>query len=210
MRWFALWPLPVDGLMANRGAQFYPWQLFTYGFLHGGSPWASLNLLHVFLNMFGLWMFGSNLEFIWGRLRFLLYYFVCLVGAGLIQLVITTIAVRDGGFPAPTVGASGAVFGLLLAIGVVFPNERLSIFFTPLSLRAKYWVVGYGLLELTLGVTSTQSMVAHFAHLGGMIFGFFLIWYWRSQPYWHNGYMNRDAILAAMAAEAERNQDEGR
>lgn len=211
MRWFALWPVPVDGsfhtIPGYRGAQFWPWQLFSYGFLHGGSPWATVNLLHVSLNMFGVWMFGSTLEFIWGRRRFALYYFVCLVGAGLIQLAVTTIEIADGGFAAPTVGASGAVFGLLLAIGMVFPNERLSLWFTPLTLKAKYWVVGYGLLELTLGVTSTQSMVAHFAHLGGMIFGFFLIKYWSRQPYWHNGIMERERILAQSRP---ADQDDGR
>ena len=183
--WLGLWPLSVEGSKPH----FWPWQLFTYGFLHGGTPQPGMNLAHIFFNMFALWMFGSVLERVWGGKRFLFYYFFCLAGAGLIQLLITTLALTDGGYPAVTVGASGAVFGVLLAFGVIFPNVKLTLLFFPVPIAAKYFVLLYGLLELVLGVANTQSMVAHFAHLGGMFFGLALILYWRTQPGWNAGYM---------------------
>lgn len=155
---FALWP---------PGA-FMPWQVVTYAFLHA-------NLAHLLFNMFALWMFGSTIEYWWGSRRFLVYYLVCVVGAAAVQLLVATAS----GTVYPTVGASGGVFGILLAYGMMFPNRRLMLLFPPIPVKAKYLVVGYGLLELWLGVTGAQSQVAHFAHLGGMLFGFLLIQRWR-------------------------------
>ncbi len=186
-RWFALWPLAVEGSKPH----FWVWQLLTYGFLHGGTSQPGMNLAHIFFNMFALWMFGSVLERVWGAKRFVFYYFFCMAGAGVIQLFVTTLALADGAHPTATVGASGAVFGLLLAFGVIFPNVKLRLLFFPVPIAAKYFVVLYGLLELFLGVANTQSMVAHFAHLGGMFFGLVLILYWRAQPYWNAGYMRK-------------------
>ncbi len=153
---------------------FLPWQLLTYGFLHGGFT-------HLFFNMFALWMFGGPLEATWGSRRFLNYYLICVVGAGLVQLLVTTLAVGHGGPVYPTIGASGGVFGLLLAYGLLFPNVRLMLIFPPIPMRARTFVIVYGCLELFLGVTGTQQGVAHFAHLGGMAFGFFLLQYWRGR-----------------------------
>lgn len=173
-----LWPLGEyamrlpDHSVIQTG--FLPWQILTYGFLHGGLP-------HLFFNMFALWMFGAPLEATWGSRRFLRYYLICVLGAGLVQLVVATLAVRNGSLPYPTVGASGGVFGLLLAYGMLFPNHRLMLIFPPIPMKARTFVICYGLLELYLGVTGTRSGVAHFAHLGGMAFGFLLIQYWRGR-----------------------------
>jgi len=172
-----LWPMgdyPVrlpDGSIGLVG--FLPWQLISYGFLHGG-------LTHLFFNMFALWMFGGPLEATWGSCRFMNYYLICVLGAGLVQLLVATAAASSGG-AYPTVGASGGVFGLLLAYGMLFPNHRLMLLFPPIPMRARTFVICYGLLELVLGVTGTASGVAHFAHLGGMAFGFLLIQYWRGR-----------------------------
>lgn len=168
MIYFALWPLGAGPGMPS----FAPWQLLTYGFLHG-------NFAHLFFNMFGLWMFGRVIEEVWGQRRFLIFYLVCIVGAGITQLL--TLALFSPGQPHPTVGASGAVFGILLAFGMMFPNARVMLLFPPIPMTAKWLVIGYGGLELFFGVTGTASGVAHFAHLGGMAFGFALIMYWRNQ-----------------------------
>jgi len=165
---FALWP--VDG---GYGAPaFQVWQLLTYGFLHGGFG-------HLFFNMFGLWMFGRVVEQVWGQQRFLVYYLVCVVGAGFTQLV--TLQLMNPGEAVPTVGASGGLFGILLAFGMMFPNARVMLLFPPIPMTAKWLVIGYGALELFFGVTGTQAGVAHFAHLGGMAFGFGMITYWRNR-----------------------------
>jgi membrane associated rhomboid family serine protease len=175
---FMLWPWgeypvgQVNGAWLNVG--FLPWQLLSYGFLHA-------NFAHLFFNMFALLMFGSAIEQVWGPRRYALYYFVCLVGAGLIQLVVATLAADAGQGPYPTVGASGAVFGLLLAFGMMFPNRQVLLLIPPIPMKARTLVIAYGALELFLGVTNTQSGVAHFAHLGGMAFGFALIQYWRGR-----------------------------
>ena len=175
---FGLWPLALDGSRLARpgynGPHFWPWQLITYGFLHGGY-------LHVLVNMFALWMFGTHIERLWGHVHFLIYYFFCLIGAGLVQLVVVSAQTSAGGSVYPTIGASGAVFGLLLAFGMMFPNVKLILLFFPVPIKAKYFVVLYGLLELTLGVTRSNSGIAHFAHLGGMAFGIVLILYWRGK-----------------------------
>jgi membrane associated rhomboid family serine protease len=146
---------------------FWPWQLVTYGFLHG-------SLGHLFFNMFALWMFGVQIENVWGSRRFAIYYFVCVIGAALIQIVVMW------GTPVPTLGASGGVFGILLAFGMLFPNQPIYLYFL-VPIKAKWLVIGYGLLELWSAVSGTQAGVANFAHLGGMFFGFFLILYWRGK-----------------------------
>ncbi len=161
--YFALWPL------ASARPEFQVWQLLSYGFLHGG-------LNHIFFNMFGLWMFGRDIEGVLGTKRFLIYYLTCVIGAAIVQL---TVAGLQGGIY-PTVGASGGVFGLLLAYAMFFPNRTVMLLFPPIPMKAKYFVLGYGLLELYLGVSGGSPGVANFAHLGGMFFGFILLQRWRS------------------------------
>ncbi|MCP5089402.1 MAG: rhomboid family intramembrane serine protease [Gammaproteobacteria bacterium] len=159
---FALWPA------TDPRSPFMPWQLLTYGFLHG-------NTTHIFFNMFGLWMFGRDLEQVMGSQRFLIYFVVCVVGAGIVQLIV---AAMQGGLY-PTVGASGGVFGILLAYGLTFPNRIVVPLFPPIPMRAITFVFVYGLLELYLGVSGGAPGIANFAHLGGMLFGFLLIQHWR-------------------------------
>ncbi len=151
---------------------FQFWQLVSYSFLHGSA-------MHLLVNMYALWMFGSRMERVWGSQNFAIYYFFCVIGAGLVQLVVATLGASGGGAIYPTIGASGGVFGLLLAFGMTFPNERLMLIFPPVVLKAKWFLLIYGGIELLAGVTGTQAGVAHFAHLGGMLFGFILLWYWR-------------------------------
>jgi membrane associated rhomboid family serine protease len=155
---FALWPA------TDPQSPFAPWQLLTYGFLHG-------NFNHILFNMFGLWMFGRDLERLMGPRRFLTYYLTCVIGAGLVQLVVAGI---QGGLY-PTLGASGGVFGLLLAYGMTYPNRTVMLLFPPIPMKAKYFVLIYGLLELYLGVSGRSPGVANFAHLGGMLFAFGLL-----------------------------------
>ena len=159
---FALWPA------TDPRSPFMPWQLLTYGFLHG-------NTTHIIFNMFGLWMFGRDIEQFMGSQRFQIYFLVCVVGAGIVQLVV---AGMQGGLY-PTVGASGGVFGILLAYGLTFPNRIVVPLFPPIPMRAITFVIIYGLLELYLGVSGGAPGIANFAHLGGMFFGFLLIRYWR-------------------------------
>ena len=170
----ALWPLGLSGTTALGVAapHFKFWQLVSYSFLHGG-------VMHLVLNMYALWLFGSRMENVWGSKAFALYYFVCVIGAGLVQLFVVTQG--EGGIY-PTIGASGGVFGLLLAFGLTFPTERLMLIFPPVVLQAKWFVLIYGAIELWAGVTGTEAGVAHFAHLGGMLFGFLLLLYWRRHP----------------------------
>lgn len=186
-------------------------QLFTYMFMHGGFT-------HLFFNMFALWMFGRILEQVWGPKRFLTYYIVCGVGAGIIQELVVGIQyyLATSGMPAEavdivlreganalmqgknfvnsemaslnfivnglTVGASGAIYGILLGFGLLFPNEKMFVFPLPFPIPAKYFVIGYAVIELLLGIANNPTdNVAHFAHLGGMIFGYILIMYWRNQ-----------------------------
>ncbi len=159
---FALWPA------THSQSPFMPWQLLTYGFLHG-------NLTHIAFNMFGLWMFGQDLERLWGPRRFLTFFLVCVVGAGFIQLLV---AAWQGGLY-PTVGASGGLFGILLAYGLTFPNRIVVPLFPPIPMRAITFVIVFGLLELYLGVSGGAPGIANFAHLGGMLFGFLMLRYWR-------------------------------
>lgn len=150
-----LWPV---------GTNFWPWQPITYMFLHGG-------FFHLLLNMFVLWMFGTELEHLWGSRKFLVYYLVCGLGAAAANLIVTPLI----GQAAPTVGASGAVFGLLIAFGVMFPDRMIMIFPFFFPLRAKYFVAMYIGIELFFGVTGTTDGIAHFAHLGGAATGFLLL-----------------------------------
>ena len=171
-----LWPW-ADGVYdpAVSAPAFMPWQLVSYAFLHGG-------FMHIAFNMLALVMFGAPLEYTWGPRRFLTYYFVCVLGAGLCQLLVGSYAVAQGGDPYPTIGASGGVFGLLLAYGMLFPNQRVMLLFPPIPMKARTLVIVYGLFELGVGITGLQPGVAHFAHLGGMLFGWLLIRHWRGQP----------------------------
>lgn len=158
---FALEPL---------GPDFHLWQLVTYAFLHGG-------LAHIFFNMFALYMFGGPLEQYWGSRRFLAFYFICVLAAAVTQLVTTDLA----GVYEATIGASGGIFGLLLAFAVYFPRQKLLLLFLPIPIPAWLFVTLYVLLEFTLGVTGSESGVAHFAHLGGALGGALVILYWRMQ-----------------------------
>ena len=162
-QWMALWPATSPS--------FYPFQIVTYAFLHGGFG-------HLFFNMLGLWMFGAELERVWGAPRFIRFYTASVLSAAATQLIVTWLL---GSFY-PTVGASGGIFGLLLAFGMMFPNRTIVLLIPPIPMKAKTFVAVYGALELFLGVTGTQEGVAHFAHLGGMLGGYLMIRYWRGQP----------------------------
>ncbi|MEG1581209.1 MAG: rhomboid family intramembrane serine protease [Bacteroidaceae bacterium] len=172
---------------------FMPYQLVTYMFLHGG--WS-----HLFFNMFALWMFGRTMEQVWGQKRFLFYFLVCGVGAGVLQEVSQGVnfwlqgyadyqGVNVIGFGQmamgeflntwTTIGASGACYAILLGFGMTFPEERIMLLLPPIPIKAKYFVMGYALIELFSGLDGANDKVAHFAHLGGMLFGFFIILYWR-------------------------------
>jgi membrane associated rhomboid family serine protease len=160
--WFALWPLH-SGL-------FMPWQLLSYAFLHGGFT-------HLGFNLFGLWMFGSELEYVWGSRRLGFFYAASVLGAALVQLVVTGLMGSD----VPTLGASGGLFGLLVGFAMVFPRRTIVPLLPPIPMPAWLFVSLYGLIELILGVTGTASGVAHFAHLGGLLGGWLVMRYWRGQ-----------------------------
>lgn len=159
----ALWPL---------NGPFMPWQLVSYAFLHA-------SITHIAFNMYGLWMFGRELETLLGRKVFLQLYFASVLSAGILQVLVTTFT----GGTYPTVGASGGVFGLLLAYAMFFPNRVIMLLLPPVALPARLFVVLYAGIELMLGVTGTQAGVAHFAHLGGMIGAYMVIRY-RSRGRW--------------------------
>jgi membrane associated rhomboid family serine protease len=151
----ALWPL---------GPQFNPWQVVTYAFVHAGLP-------HLLFNMFGVYMFGSDVERVWGTRRYLTYYLACVLSAAATQLLFSGLT----GAHYPTVGASGGVFGLLLAYAMLFPRRMIMPLFPPIPMRAPVFVAVYGVLELVFGVTGTLEGVAHFAHLGGLAGGLLLM-----------------------------------
>jgi membrane associated rhomboid family serine protease len=185
----------VLGLHFFLAPDFHIYQLFTYMFAHGGFS-------HIFFNMFALWMFGCIVERTWGPKKFLTYYIVCGVGAGLFQELAQFYFIASEQLPHftlaqtmkvananaaflnlwTTVGASGAVYGILLAFGMLYPEERIFIFPLPVPIKAKWFVMGYAAIELFMAYSSTGDGVAHLAHLGGMVFGFFLIRYWRRHP----------------------------
>jgi membrane associated rhomboid family serine protease len=162
-RYLALWPIASGA--------FLPFQVVTYAFMHGGFG-------HLFFNMIGLWTFGAELERLWGPQRFMRFYAASVLSAAAAQLIVTWVL----GSIYPTVGASGGLFGLLLAFGMLFPHRTVMLLIPPIPLKAKTLVMVYGGLELVLGVTGTQEGVAHFAHLGGMVGGWLMIRYWRGQP----------------------------
>jgi membrane associated rhomboid family serine protease len=198
------------GLHFWKSEAFYPHQLVSYMFMH------SFTITHLLFNMFAVWMFGKVLESVWGSKRFLIYYMVTGIGAGLIQLLVIYLRlmplynqlspedlsyITENGYQllqegknftdpiagkinlllnVTTVGASGAVFGILLAFGMLFPNTELMLLFPPIPIKAKWFVIGYGAIELYSGMANNAGdNVAHFAHLGGMLFGFVMIKYWQ-------------------------------
>ena len=158
---FELWP-------AGPGSPFQPWQLVTYGFMHEG-------IVHISFNMFALYMFGPALEQHWGARRFLAFYLVCVIAAGATQLAVEYLT----GTGEPTIGASGGIFGILLAFAVLFPRARLLLLLPPIPMPAWLFVTLYAVLELFFGVTGREASVAHFAHLGGMLGGALMLLYWR-------------------------------
>lgn len=160
---FALWPLSYG---------FLPWQIVTYSFMHAG-------LTHLLLNMFALYMFGGEIERVVGQRRYLAYYFVCVLSAAAAQLVVTAFLAAS---PYPTVGASGGVFGILLAFAMYFPRRMILLIIPPVPMPAWLFVTLFGILELYFGVTGTRAGVAHFAHLGGMVGGYLMIRHWRGRP----------------------------
>lgn len=157
------------GLWPVLSPYFRFWQPLTYMFLHGG-------VTHLFFNMFSLWMFGRIIEMNMGEKRFLLFYFVCGLGAALCQ-ILWQLGTNEW---IPTVGASGACYGILLAFGMFYPNERIMLLFPPIPMKAKYFVAGYAAIEVFSAFYSNGN-IAHFAHLGGMLFGWLLITYWKHQ-----------------------------
>ncbi len=199
------------GLYFPTSNNFQPFQLVTHMFMHG-------SFTHVFFNMFALWMFGAQLENIWGPKRFLIFYFISALGGAVLHEAVLwyeyaevmqsisadqasivlnegrSVLVRglnysdpmmaelNGLMNVPVVGASGAVFGILLGFGMTFPNSLIYIYFL-FPIKAKYFVMIYGALELWNGLANSASPIAHFAHLGGMLFGYLLIRYWRSNSY---------------------------
>lgn len=181
---FAL-TLMAENFMLEKFALFYfnspffkPYQLISYIFMHGG-------FMHILFNMYSLYIFGSVLESVWGGKKFFIYYMVTGIGAALFHLFITYLRIESGVLDPylasiiPMVGASGAIYGLLLAYGVLFPNNVLTLFFPPVSLKAKYMVFVFGGLEFLLGLGGSGDGVAHFAHLGGMLFGFVILMIWK-------------------------------
>ena len=168
MAHFALWPIGSSGIGAPT---FELWQLLSYGFLHG-------SLMHLLFNMLGLWMLGRDVEDAFGSRRFLQYYLISVCAAALVQLAVAYALQWP---PFPTVGASGGVFGVLLAFGMLFPRRRVMLLIPPIPMQARTFVMLYGALELILGVTGSESGVAHFAHLGGLAGGYVMIRYWRAR-----------------------------
>lgn len=156
-----LWPL--DGPFAF-------WQILTYAFLHA-------NFFHLLVNMIMLWMFGSALERTLESGPFLAYYLVCALGAALLHLVVGSWT----GSVYPTVGASGGVFGILLAFGLLYPNHMIVLLIPPIPMKAKWFVIAVGAFTLWAGVSGHMPGIAHFAHLGGMLFGLLLLQYWRGR-----------------------------
>jgi membrane associated rhomboid family serine protease len=169
---FALWPLGNYFVQYFGRVGFEPWQLITTAFLHGGFT-------HIAFNMFALWSFGTMVERAVGSRRFGWLYLVSVLSASLVQLLVVTATADQGAVP--TVGASGGVFGVLLAFAFLFPNQRLILFPVPIPLKAWVLVAGYAVIELTSGVFGTMQGVAHFAHLGGMLGAGVMLFYW-----WHS------------------------
>ena len=203
LAFLATWVFERSGLDLNAlfglhffmASDFHIYQFLTYMFLHGGFT-------HILFNMFALWMFGSVIERVWGSKKFIFYYIVCGVGAGIMQEIVQYVNYSVQGLAAydyvsiggqrmemslflnqwMTIGASGAVYGILLAFGMIFPNERLFIIPFPFPIKAKWLIVGYIAIEVFSALGMPGDGVAHMAHLGGMLFGFLLIKYWQKHP----------------------------
>ena len=203
LAFLATWVLQRSGIDLNSllglhfflASDFRVYQFVTYMFLHGGFT-------HILFNMFALWMFGSVIERVWGPKKFLFYYIVCGLGAGIIQELVQYVNFTMQGLTAyqyvsingmqmptadyinlwTTIGASGAIYGILLAFGMIFPNERLFIIPIPFPIKAKWLIAGYIIIELFSALSGPGDGVAHMAHLGGMLFGFLLIRYWQRPP----------------------------
>lgn len=187
-----------ENFMYENFALFYPtspffhwWQPLTHMFMHGGF-W------HLFFNMYTLWIFGTVLERVWGTRKFLVFYFVTGIGAALVHTGVEWLQMQhwlglaaEGSYAAqvsihslkmtPTVGASGAIYGVLMGYAMLYPDSILTLILPPISLKAKWFVLIFAGIELLTGVTGTGGSIAHFAHLGGLIFGFLLIWYWKKK-----------------------------
>lgn len=157
----------ILALFSLQSGNFQVWQPLSYMFMHA-------NLTHIFFNMFNLWMFGAAMENFWGTKRFLTYYLACGIGAGLLYMLLPGLHI--------TVGASAAVYGLLLAFGMTFPNEYIYLYFL-MPIKTKWFVTGMIVIELLQGIFYSYDGVAHFAHLGGMLIGFLLIMWWRKHPF---------------------------
>jgi len=169
---FALWPYGTFDLQNGGTIELFRyWQLVTSAFMHGSTT-------HLAFNMFGLWMFGRDVETVLGTRGYLSLYAAAVLTGSIAQLVV--VSMSDGPVY-PTVGASGGVFGVLLAFGMMFPRRMVMLLFPPIPMRAWVLVTVYGAIELFMGITGTQAGVAHFAHLGGMAGGFLLIQYWRGR-----------------------------
>ena len=152
---------------------FHGWQMITHMFMHG-------SFTHLLFNMFGLYMFGSRLEQMWGAKRFINFYLITGLGAALLHTLVQDYEITQGlvSINQPTVGASGALFGILVAFAMYWPNTQLFLMFIPVPIKAKWAVIGYAAFELFAGISGFQAGVAHFAHLGGALFGFILVQYW--------------------------------
>ena len=174
--------IPTFALFFPESPFFEPWQIITHMFMHGG-------FFHLFFNMYTLLIFGSVLERVWGPKKFTFFYFVTGLGAALlhtgVQYIDFAYILPSSAIPSllgtPTVGASGAIYGLLLGYAMLYPDSELTLVFPPITLKAKWFVIIFALIELTFGLTGTQLGVAHFAHLGGMLFGWLIILYWKKK-----------------------------
>lgn len=167
-----LWPFDLGRDLLSPSSSFMPWQLLTHAFMHG-------DLLHIAMNMICLLMFGAELESFWGSRRYLIFYAFCTLGAGLCQVAVATLMVSQGGGTYSTLGASGGVFGLLIGYAMLFPDRRIGLLFLPVLLKARTLVIIFAVAQLALGFSGLNTGVAHFAHLGGMLFGWLLIRWWR-------------------------------
>ncbi len=216
----------VFGLHFLLAPNFQIYQLVTYMFMHGG-------LMHLFFNMFALWMFGCVVEMTLGTKRFVFFYLVCGIGAGLFQeaaqlgeLIVTCkeqlpgfkmselLVVAHNSAPMlslwTTVGASGAIYAILLAFGLLYPEQRIFIFPLPIPIKAKWFVIIYAAIELFYALSTTSDGVAHVAHLGGMVFGYFLIRYWRRHPYGMGSGRAEREFFSRMKDSWERRQQNGK
>jgi membrane associated rhomboid family serine protease len=169
---FKLWPIALDADPFSPTASFMPWQLVTYAFMHGDP-------LHIAMNLICLLMFGAELESYWGSRRFLVFYAVCAIGAGLCQLGVATLMLSQNGWLYTSLGASGGVFGLLAGYAMEFPDRRVGLMFLPVMMKARTLVIIFAVAQLLLAFSGLETGEAHFAHLGGMLFGWLLIRRWR-------------------------------